>query len=90
MYERKLRMHGMANPKFLESNHLDYNSHQTDWFKTFVPSRLTDCWTSYTNTKAMIHNAGQKGKPYPDFINFTCNELKKHIGLFILQGISVP
>ena len=30
VYERKLRTHGMANPKFLEKNHLDYNSHPTE------------------------------------------------------------
>ena len=53
-------MHGITNPKFLESNYFDYNSHPKLWYKGFVPSRFIDCGTRYTNIKVMIHKVGQK------------------------------
>ena len=49
-----------------------------------------DTWTSYTNTKAIMENAGEIGNSnglYPDFVPFTCKELRQHIGVRILHGI---
>ena len=86
--ETKLRTDGIPNPEWISKNKLDINSHPSKWFEAFLPNNVVDTWTSYTNTKAMMSNAGEEGKSYPDFIPFTCAELRKHIGLFMLQGIS--
>lgn len=37
--------------------------------------------------RAMMENSGLGGK-YSDFSNFTLNELMRHIGLYLLQGLS--
>ena len=78
----------MPNPKWLKSNHLNSHSHPAKWFDAFIPTKLTDTWTSYTNIKAMRDNAGQRGKPYPDYKPFTTRELRQHIGVYIQNGIS--
>jgi Transposase IS4 len=41
-----------------------------------------------TNFKAMLAFAGQKGYPYPDFTPFSIDEIKKHLGIYILNGLS--
>ena len=48
----------------------------------------TSIWTTFTNTKAMLANAGQKGEIYSNYTNFTTNKLRKHIGVYILHGLS--
>ena len=85
---RLLRHKGTPNLEFLLKKGLHHNSLPSDWFEAFVPRSLTDKWTVYTNTKALLANAGQIGKPYPDYKNFSCEELRKHIGIYILHGIA--
>ena len=45
-------------------------------------------WTTFTNMKAMLSNAGEGGTIYPDFVPFTVDELMKHIGIYFLNGVS--
>ena len=42
---------------------------------------------SWTNTKARMQNAGLGGK-YPDFEDFSLNELMRHTILYLFQGLS--
>ena len=86
--EKVRRKKGCPNPRFIEKHNLDVDSEPSDWFEAFLPRYLIDRWTSYTNTKAMMVNAGQEGQLYPDYEQFTCNELKRHLGVIILHGIS--
>ena len=44
--------------------------------------------TSWTNTKAMIANAGKRGGRYKRFVNFNKDELMQHLSLYLLHGIS--
>ena len=37
-------------------------------------------WTSYTNHKALLSNAGQEDEIYQDYVSFKNDELRKHIG----------
>ena len=53
----------------------------------FVLEFLIDRWTSYANIKSMKENAGQKGRLCPDYHCFTCDELKKHLGVIKLNGL---
>jgi len=45
-------------------------------------------WTTYSNTKAMLCNAGMQGGIYPEFTPFSPQEIKRFIGLYVLQGLT--
>ena len=79
---------GTPDQSFLDKHNLDHNSSPINFFEAFCPTSLTDKWTTYTNHKAMLANAGQSGKAYPDFKPFTVHELRQHIGVRILHGLS--
>ena len=79
---------GRVDPTFFEKHDLHSDSRPSEWFTPWIPIELTNSWTTYTNTKAMMVNAGQKGKPYPDYEPFTVKELRQHIGVVMLQGIA--
>ena len=49
---------GGATSEFLCENNLDHTSLPHECFEAFLPSRMTSSWTSYTNTKALMQNAG--------------------------------
>jgi hypothetical protein len=69
-----------------------------EWLEKLIPDkrRTSDPrgmvtigdWTTCTNTHALLTNAGTKGQFYPDFTPFSAVEVKKFIGLYILQGLS--
>ena len=44
--------------------------------------------TSWANTKAIIANAGPDGVTYRDFFPFDVEELRSHVGIYVLQGLS--
>jgi hypothetical protein len=46
-------------------------------------------WTTCNNTKALLLNAGQQGYLYPDWTPFSVSEVKKFIGIYIFQGLSL-
>ena len=52
---------GGPTSEFLRENNLDHNSLPHEWFEAFLPSRMTSSWTAYTNTKALMQNAGVEG-----------------------------
>jgi len=86
--EKNPRTRGCPNPDWIEKHNLGIESTPIQLFDTFLLNSLIENWNSYTNTKALLANAGQKGKLYPDYKPFTCNKLKKHIGVVLLNGIS--
>jgi hypothetical protein len=45
-------------------------------------------WTKYTNAKAMISQAGRGGTKYPDFKPFSMQEIRQHLGLYVLNGLN--
>jgi Transposase IS4 len=45
-------------------------------------------WTTYSNSRAILSNAGNPSHIYPDFKPFSPNEVRQFIGLYILQGLS--
>ena len=95
---KKIVEKGWSNPEWLAKHILTNRSHPSDWFSALLPDKilpgqsnhiisLAD-WTSYTNTKAMLVNAGQPGGIYPDFKPFFPQELKQILVPDILQGLS--
>jgi len=73
-------------------------SHPADWFSALLPDKrspenpnhivsIAD-WTTFTNCKAWLANAGQGGLIYQDFKEFSAKEVKQFLALYILQGLS--
>ena len=81
---------GMPDIDWLDKHNLNHDSEPYDFFQAFLPDNLIDKWSMYTNTKAMRANAGKKrgGRVYPDYVDFSPSEFKRHLGLYILHGIS--
>mmetsp|Transcript_25091 Transcript_25091/g.54722 ORF Transcript_25091/g.54722 Transcript_25091/m.54722 type:complete len:1026 (-) Transcript_25091:83-3160(-) len=88
---------GRPNPEFVKKNKLSARSHPVHWFDAFCPSHRkkseshkfhTDQWAAYTNTKAMLANAGPGEAIYPDYVNFTPKEIRQHLALYMFQGLN--
>ena len=45
-------------------------------------------FTSFTNKKAYLYNAGSGGTQYPEFKEFSADEIMQHLGVYILNGLS--
>ena len=88
----------LPNLRFVFDNELGFNSRPADWLEAFLPLKrgrdtpsklvtLQDL-TAWTNTKALLANAGMGGGKYKDFKAFTLKETRSFLGLHILQGLS--
>ena len=83
------RKKGRPKDAFLHDNNLDWTSRPHEWFAAFLPHSLVAKWTTFTNMKAGFQHAGKRGGPYKnEWTDFDPFELKKHIGVYILQGLS--
>ena len=80
--------HGAPRPDFNFDNGLDVNSMLYEWFEPFLPISLTSQCNSYTNHKALLANSGQEDEIYPDFKPFSNDELRKHIGVYMVHGLA--
>ena len=98
-YEERPHTETLPNIDFIKDNKLDLDSHPASWFQAFLPIKNTrgcnsksmtfsmENALSWTNTKARMQNAGLGGR-YPDFKDFTLDELMKHTILYLFQGLS--
>ena len=93
-----------SGPKieFLEEHGLNVDSSPQEWFKAFLPiydgktnnpthpntPYWTHHWANFTNKKAVMLGAGVQGGVYPTFKAFSYLEIKRFIGLYILQGLN--
>ena len=97
-WKQEIRASGRANIDWVEAQGLTEFSAPNQWFEALLPEKKTRTdprsmvsiaeWTTYSNTKALLSNAGQPGYMYPDWKPFSVAEIKKFIGLYILQGLS--
>lgn len=85
----------VANMEFIRKNNLNTASLPHQWFDAFMSRHSTPgskCslhdWTTFTNMKAILGNAGEGGFIYRDFKRFTVDEIQKHSGVYILNGVS--
>ena len=85
--EKVVRKKGCPNPRFIEKHDLDADSEPSDWLEAFSPRRLIDRWASRASTKAMMASAGPEGQLCPDYEQFACDELKRHLGAIMLHGM---
>ena len=99
VYETVMRTEGQPKDVFLKKNKLTVKSHPVEFLHAFLPlknNHRSKNGTSYlsisdlvqwTNLKAMVSNAGTD-ECYKDFTQFTPKEVKQHLGLYILNGLS--
>ena len=98
VYKKQLCTEAVPNLEYLSANGIDKDSHPADWFNLFFPmdrdknthpkTVTIDELTSWTNTKAMIANAGRRGGRYGRFVDFSKVELMKHLSIYLFHGIS--
>ena len=102
--ESVLRKKGMPDPEFVKKHRLSVESTPTEFVEVFIPYFLNpyngkpkanrvypsiQTWTEWTNKKAMLACAGAEGAIYEkDWHPFTMKELRQHLGLYILNGLS--
>ena len=77
IYEERTHTESLPNLEFLESHGISTTSHPSDWFNVLMS--LSTCrqdkngvtsiadFTSFTNKKAYLYNAGSGGTQYPEF-----------------------
>ena len=75
-------------PEFIRKNNLDHTSLPHKWFEPFLPRTFTSLWNLYTNIKALPKNAGNEGELYLDYVSFTLDKLRRHLGVYIVHGMS--
>jgi len=96
--ETVTRIEGRAKKDWLQKNKLTPQSLPDKWIGALLQDKkqqndpksvvtISD-WCTYSNCKAMLCNAGQKGGIYPEFTNFSPDEIKSFLGLYILNGLN--
>ena len=99
IYEDCTHIESLPYLDFLESHGINTTSHPADWYNVLMPrstrrqdkngvTSIAD-FTSSTNKKAYMYNAGSGGTQYPDFKEFSVDEIMHHLGVYILNGISL-
>jgi len=98
LMETVVREEGRAKKDWLEKNGLTMSSSPEEWIRPLLPDKKKPSdpkhvvsianWCTYSNTKAMMMNAGQKGGVYPEFTPFSPQEIKHFLGLYLLNGLN--
>ena len=99
IYEDLTHTESLPSIYFLESHGIRTTSHPADWYNILMPRsthRQYNNWvtsiadfTSFTNKKAYLYNAGSGGNQYPNFKEFSVDEIMQHIGVYILNSLSL-
>ena len=92
------RIVGREKLDWLNEHKLNENSHPLEWINATLLTKdeclngkrksLFETWTTYTNLRAALMNAGQADSLYPDFKTFTVDAIRQHVGLCVFHGIS--
>jgi len=93
----KLIKKGRPKQSFLQKHKLTSDSHPAEWFGALLPDSVApsdgkngvclDQWTTFTNLKAFLAQAGTKIYS-GTFTPFTTPEIKRFIGLLLIHGLS--
>ena len=92
------RRKGCVDPKFVEKYGLDKNTTPSAYMDLIFPYKKNvidgkemlsfEQLMRWTNMKAHLSGAGKGGVQYRDFKDFTIEELRQHVGIYILHGLS--
>ncbi len=96
--EKEIMNEGRANLEWLMKKKITMESSSEDWVeallqdkrKPTIPRHVVTMaeWTTYSNTKPMLSNAGQKGGICPEVTPFSPQEIKSFLGLYVLHGLT--
>ena len=93
-YKKQPHSETAVNMEWARKHKLDLDSHPVHWFQAFIPHKkrndddfCIENLLTWTNMRAWLDNAALGGK-YSDFKNFTVDDIMKHIGLYLFQGLS--
>ena len=98
---KKVREKGRPRLAWLKKNNLTFESHTIEWFDAMMTTGFTQVagklkrktvfssWTAWTNAKAVLGNFGDIDGQYPGFTSFKIREVRRFIGLLILNGLNV-
>jgi hypothetical protein len=94
----EIRENGRANAAWLDKHKLTSSSRPSAWFKALLPLKrkpsdplslvIISDWTTLTNKKALLANAGVAGGVYHNWKPFSPVEVRQFIALYILQELS--
>jgi hypothetical protein len=93
------RTAGTVCPEFIKANGLSKDSYPHEFANCSIPlfserkmarpeSFSIHSMMQWTNLKAVLADAGSGGSYYPNFKSFRTKEIRQHLGLYILQGLS--
>ena len=95
--EKTERETGCVNPKAIKKYKLTTETRPEEYAEIVLPfhknvqggkQRLSfRQLKDWTNTKASLADAGKEGTCYRDFKDFSTNEIRQHLGLYVLQGL---
>jgi hypothetical protein len=98
IYENKSRLKGHPKAKFLVDHGLSANSLPIDFFEAFFPlfpnqygaktHPSVSLFTTWSNRKAILTNAGPGGEWYREWRPFTMKDVRQFLGLKIFHGLS--
>jgi hypothetical protein len=98
IYDKISRLKGHPKAKFLLDHGLSADSLPIDFFEAFMPlfpnqygpktHPSVSLFTTWTNRKAILTNAGPGGDWYHEFRPFTVKEIRQFLGLKIFHGLS--
>ena len=93
LYEKRPTEDTVPNIKYLHDNDINLESHPAEWFNLLFPRKRkknskcsVEDITSWTNLKISI--AARSGGMYSDCMDFSAEEIMKHLGLYVLNGLS--
>ena len=98
LYEKQSSDKTVPDIQAINEAGLNCESHPATWFNLFMPREkrrqenpdvvsIVD-FTTWTNTKAVMENAGPGGVLYPEFTPFSNDEVMQHLGLYIVHGLA--
>ena len=95
--EKKKIEKGTVDPDFMHKHNLTPSTTPSEYIELLLPLDKNmhgskemfsfDLATKWTNMKAVFANAGPGGNCYTDYIPFTPTELRRHVGLYLFNGL---
>ena len=88
IYEDRTHTESLPNVEFLENHGINTTSNPADWYNVLMPcstrhqdknevTSIAD-FNSFTNKKAYLYNADSGGTQYPEFKEFSVDEIIKN------------
>ena len=98
IYEDRTHTESLPNLESLKSHGINTTSHPAYWYNVLMPcstrrqynNGVTSIayFTSFTNKKAYMYNEGSGVTQYPEFKEFSVDEIMQYLGVYILNGLS--